>query len=116
MNELPTVNNAELTLTEALAYPVISVLPADRVVPTEPDPDVVNEFAVIIQRCVVVPNIVPTVFEDGLTPVPPDEVIPAVVIATLTDEFPNDIVVALANNPFEVALIVPEPNPVLALT
>ena len=32
MNEVPTVNNAELTETEALAKPVIVVLPAASVV------------------------------------------------------------------------------------
>ena len=34
INEVPTVNSAELTLTDALAKPVIVVLPADNVVDT----------------------------------------------------------------------------------
>ncbi len=64
----------------------------------------------------VVPKSDPTVFENGLTPVPPEDVIPAVVIVTLTLELPTVIVVLLAINPFDVAFIVPDPNPVLALT
>jgi len=107
------------TLADAFTNPVIVVLPAANVVIPETAPAKDPVFALSTQRCVVVPNAVPTVFEDGLTPVPPDEVIPAVVIATLTDELPKDIVVALANNPLEVALIVPDPilvlkSPVLA--
>ena len=73
-------------------------------------------LALTIHLAVLVPNIVPTVLDDGLIPVPPEEVIPAGVIATLTDELPIDIVVALAKKPFDVALIVAEPKPVDAFT
>ena len=65
-------------------------------------------LALRTQRCVAVPNAVPSVFDTGLTPDPPDDVIPAVVTATLTVEFPSDIVVELANNPFDVEFIVPD--------
>ena len=73
-------------------------------------------FALRTQRCVVVPNAVPTVLDSGLTPVPPDDVIPLGAMSTLTEVLPRDIVVELANKPFEVALMVPDPNPVLAFT
>ena len=73
-------------------------------------------LALSIHLCDVVPSAVPTVLEKGFTPVPPDDVIPADVIATLTDELPSDIVDPLANNPFDVAFIVPDPNPVEELT
>ena len=39
MKEVPTVNNAELTLTEALTKPVIVVLPAANVVIPETAPE-----------------------------------------------------------------------------
>jgi len=91
-----------------LANPAIVVLPASRVVPIVPEPDVVIEFAVITQRWDVVPSAVPIVFDEGLTPDPPEEVIPPVVIATFTDVLPTVIIVELAINPFEDAPITPE--------
>ena len=100
----------------ALTNPVILVFPAPSVVIPDTAPENEPVLADNTQRCVLVPNAVPTVFENGLTPVPPEDVIPAGVIATLTELLPSDIVVALANNPFEVALIVPEPKPELAFT
>ena len=96
---------------DALTWPV-TVAPDVPVI----KPEAFIVFAFNTHLCVVVPKAVPTVLEVGLKPVPPDDVIPAVVIATLTLELPTVIVVELAINPLEVAFIVATPNPRDALT
>ena len=75
---MPTVNNAELTLVDTLAKPVIVVLPAARVVIPEAAPAIVNEDPpwivdvtlanpVLTRAVVLAIKLVPTICEAALT-------------------------------------------------
>ena len=67
---VPTVNNAELTLVDTLAKPVIVVLPAASVVIPDTAPLNVPVLAINTQRCVADPRAVPNVLEEGTTALP----------------------------------------------
>ena len=94
MKDVPTVNNAELTLTEALANPVIVVFPAASVVMPDAAPAIVSELPPCIE-VVTLANPVIVVLPAASVVIPDTAPLKLPVLADITQrcvEFPNKTV------------------------